>query len=144
LASSAAAGSITTFVETALGSPGICTQLHCDALGAIVAGGYLAQNYQVPGVNTGTEATPVPGPWASPIDPPQATGPLTLNILAFVPVGSPPTGGWPVVVFGHGFTRSKGDLTAIASQMAAAGIATISVDWPLHGDRAVQIYPTGS
>jgi dienelactone hydrolase len=94
---------------------------------------------------------PVPGPWASPLNPEEATAPATLNVLAFRPATAQPAGGYPVVIFGHGITRAKTDLFALASQLAAAGMASVAIDWPLHGDpagpfggRAVQIYPTGS
>ncbi len=48
------------------------------------------------------------------------------------------------MVFGHGLQSQKGASLVIAPALAFAGIATIAVDWPLHGDRAVQIFPNGS
>ncbi len=44
-------------------------------------------------------------------------------------------GPWPVVIFQHGFMRSKEDVFAIAGALAKAGFATIAMDAPLHGDR---------
>jgi hypothetical protein len=45
-----------------------------------------------------------------------------------VPAGTAPKGGWPVAIFGPGFTRSKYDLFLAADLNAARGIATISTD----------------
>jgi len=50
-----------------------------------------------------------------------------------VPKGSGP---FPVVIFQHGITRTKMDALAIADTFAAAGLATVSMDLVLHGDRA--------
>ncbi|MBE0618897.1 MAG: hypothetical protein IH608_13390, partial [Proteobacteria bacterium] len=43
---------------------------------------------------------------------------------------------YPVVVFQHGITRSKEDVLALANTLAGKGLAVISIDAPLHGDRA--------
>ena len=53
--------------------------------------------------------------------------------ILVVPKGSGP---YPVVIFQHGITRTKMDALAIADSFAAAGIATVSMDLVLHGDRA--------
>src|SRR5438874_2900739 len=50
-----------------------------------------------------------------------------------VPAGTPPAGGWPVAVYGPGFTRSDLDLYVTADHLAALGIATISIDPLGHG-----------
>jgi hypothetical protein len=46
-----------------------------------------------------------------------------------------PANGWPVVVFGHGLTRNRNDMLAIANAFASAGIASIGTDVVWHGDR---------
>jgi len=55
--------------------------------------------------------------------------------LLTIPQGAAPAGGWPVVIFQHGFGRSKTDLLAVARSLANAGFAAIAIDAPLHGDR---------
>jgi hypothetical protein len=52
----------------------------------------------------------------------------------FLPSGSPPPAGWPVAIFGHGFTDSKqGAPFAVASSFAFHGIATIAINVVGHG-----------
>lgn len=53
-----------------------------------------------------------------------------------VPRGTAPSGGWPLVVFQHGFGRSKADALAVADALAAAGLATVAFDAVYHGARA--------
>lgn len=57
--------------------------------------------------------------------------PITKKRVGFtliVPLGTPPAGGWPVAIFGPGFTRSKYDLFLAADLNAAKGIATMATD----------------
>jgi len=49
------------------------------------------------------------------------------------PAGTAPAGGWPVAVFGHGFTGSDGNVFLAADLNAAHGIATIATDVVGHG-----------
>ncbi len=52
----------------------------------------------------------------------------------FIPSGPRPTNGWPVAIFGHGFTDSKqGAPFAVASTLAHNGIATIAINVVGHG-----------
>ena len=52
----------------------------------------------------------------------------------FVPSGPRPTNGWPVAIFGHGFTDSKqGAPFAVASVLAHNGIASIAINVVGHG-----------
>lgn len=53
-----------------------------------------------------------------------------------LPVGAPPPAGFPVVIFTHGFARSRADVLFVANAFAAAGFATIAIDAPFHGDRS--------
>ncbi|MDA3922046.1 MAG: hypothetical protein PF501_15410 [Salinisphaera sp.] len=47
--------------------------------------------------------------------------------------GTPPTGGWPVVIFQHGITANRTNMFAVAPALAAAGFVTVAIDLPLHG-----------
>ncbi len=52
----------------------------------------------------------------------------------FIPSGPRPTNGWPVAIFGHGFTDSKqGAPFLVASTLAHNGIATIAINVVGHG-----------
>ncbi len=52
----------------------------------------------------------------------------------FIPSGKRPTNGWPVAIFGHGFTDSKqGAPFAVASTLAHNGIASIAINVVGHG-----------
>jgi hypothetical protein len=57
-----------------------------------------------------------------------------LGFTLFVPAGERPAGGWPVAIFGHGFTDSRfGAPWTVARTMAERGIATISINVVGHG-----------
>lgn len=72
---------------------------------------------------------------------PAKTGDETIPVLLSVPSGAKPAAGWPVVIFQHGFTRSRADLIPMAETFAAAGFAAVSIDLPLHGIAAAADYP---
>lgn len=133
---SIAGGNPEAFLQAALGVD-TCALVGCDKVGDIVAAGFAAPNYQTrrpiaPGGPT------VPGPWSDPVHPAlQSTEKLVA--MAFVPASKAPAAGYPTVVFGHGLTRSREDLVAIGSQLAAAGFASVAIDWVDSGSRAVQI-----
>ncbi|MEA2655110.1 MAG: hypothetical protein QOI23_475 [Chloroflexota bacterium] len=59
---------------------------------------------------------------------PQPVGKQRVGFTLIVPAGVQPAGGWPVAIFGPGFTRSKYDLFLAADLNAAQGIATIATD----------------
>src|SRR5262249_56390540 len=62
----------------------------------------------------------------------QGTNPLEFNLI--IPAGPTPAGGWPVAIFGHGFTDSKqGAPLAVAAIFASRGIATIAINVVGHG-----------
>ena len=68
---------------------------------------------------------------------PQAQGSNELTFQLFVPAGAKPAGGWPVAIFGHGFTDSMyGAPWTVASVFASKGIATISINVVGHGGGA--------
>ena len=66
--------------------------------------------------------------------------PLSSNELVFelfVPSGEKPAGGWPVAIFGHGFTDSMyGAPWTVASVFASQGIATMAINVVGHGGGA--------
>ncbi len=64
--------------------------------------------------------------------PPQGSEDIYFNL--FIPSGPRPTNGWPVAIFGHGFTDSKqGAPFAVASTLAHNGIASIAINVVGHG-----------
>jgi hypothetical protein len=58
-----------------------------------------------------------------------------VDFLMSVPASPAPPGGYPVTIFGHGFTRSRGDMIGIANALAQAGQITIATDVLFHGER---------
>ena len=56
--------------------------------------------------------------------------------VLYLPATPPPAAGYPIAIFGHGFTRSKSDSLALANALASAGRASIAIDQLFHGDRA--------
>jgi hypothetical protein len=64
-----------------------------------------------------------------------------LQFTLFLPQGPAPAGGWPVAIFGHGFTDSKnGAPFAVAGTLARNGIATIAINVVGHGFGAGSTY----
>jgi hypothetical protein len=64
---------------------------------------------------------------------PPVQGKVRNGFALIVPAGVPPAGGWPVAVYGPGFTRSYFDLFVTADLNAGAGIATIATNPLGHG-----------
>jgi hypothetical protein len=97
---------------------------------AVGAGTYVFGSYLAPSWLTGNgdiPQTPTAGTG------PRVQGQAQLPFVAILPAGTAPAGGWPVTIFGHGFTRTDADLFLAASQNAARGIATIATDVVGHG-----------
>ena len=96
------------------------------AVGSLAFGKYASPDYEtadkfIPPVGT-RAGTPVV----------QGTNDIYFNLI--LPAGTPPPGGWPVAIFGHGFTDSKqGAPIAVAASMASHGIATIAINVVGHG-----------
>ena len=67
---------------------------------------------------------------------PAAGTPVPLKTIIAVPAAPPPAGGWPLVVFHHGLTRSRGDSLFIAQALAGSGMVVAAVDAAKHGSRA--------
>lgn len=68
---------------------------------------------------------------------PQVQSDMAVPLLVAVPNANSgwtkPAAGWPVVVFQHGITGDRLQALAIVEAMAAAGLAVVAMDLPLHG-----------
>lgn len=70
---------------------------------------------------------------------PVPTQNLLIPVLITVPNaaskggGTPPAGGWPVLIFQHGITRNREDMFGVADSFADAGFVVAAIDLPLHG-----------
>jgi pimeloyl-ACP methyl ester carboxylesterase len=96
------------------------------SVGRVVFGTYDSPDYETPAKvipATGTlTGTPTP------------QGTNTISYTLFLPAGTEPAEGWPVTIFGHGFTDSKqGAPWAVASSLAHSGIASIAINVVGHG-----------
>ncbi|HKZ07283.1 MAG TPA: Ig-like domain-containing protein [Methylomirabilota bacterium] len=71
-----------------------------------------------------------------------------IHVTLFLPEGSRPAGGWPVAIFGHGFTNDRHVITpAVAGTLARNGIATIAINVVGHGaghDGTLTVMPAGA
>jgi hypothetical protein len=100
-----------------------------------------------------SKAAPLTGSWQAPPFPldatstnvtrynplPVATENLLIPVLLTVPNaksaggGTPPAGGWPLLIFQHGLERSREDMFGVADSFADAGFVVAAIDLPLHG-----------
>jgi dienelactone hydrolase len=115
----------------------LCDALGCDFVGNVIGAGLGNTNFQVLQQNPFSMKADIPGAWSDPVHP-SAQGGNVIRTLAFVPTGTAPAGGWPVVVFGHGLGSRKESLFVFAPQLARAGFASVAIDFVDHGDRAVR------
>ena len=90
-----------------------------------VFGSYLAPSWLRDDVTV--EQTPTQD------DGPAPTGFERLPFVAVLPAGPAPAGGFPVSVYGHGFTRSATDVFLASVANAQAGLATIATNVVGHG-----------
>jgi hypothetical protein len=121
--------------------PVSATHIFPGSIAKIAYGSFASPNYEnssqvIPAVGTLTGVPAV-----------QSVNQLVFTL--FVPAGPSPTGGWPVAVFGHGFTDSmNGAPWVVASSLAHAGIATIAINVVGHGFGSAGTYtvsqPAGS
>jgi hypothetical protein len=101
------------------------------SVGQVAYGKFSSPNYQVAGQYIPATAT---GNSGNPLV--QSTNDLVFQL--FVPAGSKPAAGWPVAIFGHGFTDSMyGAPWTVASVFASQGIATLSINVVGHGGGAL-------
>ena len=97
-----------------------------NAVGRIAFGKFRSPDYEnaarvIPATGTLT-GTPAP----------QGSNDLVFEL--FLPSGPKPAAGWPVAIFGHGFTDSMyGAPWTVASVFASKGIATIAISVVGHG-----------
>jgi hypothetical protein len=112
---------VPTSLNAALGA----LQVFPGSIGTLAFGKFTGQHWQnanvfIPQVPT-TESVPS-----------QGSEDIFFNL--FIPAGPRPTNGWPVAIFGHGFTDSKqGAPFAVASTLAHNGIASIAINVVGHG-----------
>jgi hypothetical protein len=109
------------FVPTpALGVvPGAVGQI---AYGKFHSPSYLTADKYIPATATGSSGHPA------------QQGSNELIFQLHVPAGPKPPGGWPVAIFGHGFTDSMyGAPWTVAAVFASQGIATLAINVPGHG-----------
>jgi hypothetical protein len=105
-------------------------------VGTIAFGSYSSPDYEtpakvIPSVGTLT-GTPVP------------QGVNTVQFSLFLPAGARPAGGWPVAIFGHGFTDWKnGAPPLVAGRLAQNGIASIAINVVGHGGGPLGMYTVG-
>ena len=91
----------------------------------IVFGHFLAPSWLQPDVTIAQTPSRDAGP--------RAVGAAWLPFVAVLPPGTPPSGGWPVAVFGHGFTSSTNAVFPAAATNVTQGIATIATNVVGHG-----------
>ncbi|HJU83360.1 MAG TPA: hypothetical protein VJ600_04050 [Holophagaceae bacterium] len=60
----------------------------------------------------------------------------TIPFLYIAPASAAPAGGYPLVIFQHGITRSKEDALALAQACTGQGRAILAIDLALHGQNA--------
>lgn len=95
-------------------------------IGTVAFGTYTSPDYEnaqgvIPAVGTKTGV-------------PEAQSMNALEFTLWEPAGPAPAGGWPTVIFGHGFTDTKdGAPVAVAGTFARNGLATIAINVVGHG-----------
>lgn len=103
-----------------------------NVVGQIAYGRYRSPNYLAAGQYIPATPTLAGRPQ------PQGTSELVFQL--FVPAGAKPAAGWPVAIFGHGFTDSMyGAPWTVASVLASRGIATLSINVVGHGGGAAGV-----
>ena len=113
-----------------LGDEGGTEEVAVPDVSATGAGSYVFGSFRAPQwINRKSFIPQVP----TGTDGPEVVRAKRLGFVMVLPEGAEPEGGWPVAVFGHGFTRSKADLFLAASQNAARGLATVATDVVGHG-----------
>jgi hypothetical protein len=99
------------------------------AVGQVAYGSFTSPDYQTAGKY-------IPAT-SSQYGQPRPQGSNSLVFQLFVPAGDKPAGGWPVAIFGHGFTDSMyGAPWTVASIFASRGIATLSINVVGHAGGA--------
>jgi len=109
------------------------------AVGKLAFGRFLSPDYETADKYIPAVGTLLGEPVA------QAMAPVYFNL--FLPAGTPPTGGWPVALFGHGMAGDKNSSSfAVAATLAANGFATAVINVVGHGGGSLgtlTAYPAG-
>jgi hypothetical protein len=112
---------VPTSLNAALGA----LQVFPGSISTLAFGKFTGQHWQNAGVF-------IPAVGTRHSVPTQGSEEIFFNL--FIPSGPRPTNGWPVAIFGHGFTDSKqGAPFAVASTLAHNGIASIAINVVGHG-----------
>jgi hypothetical protein len=120
-------GAAPSFTQSFLPTPAL--NVVPGAVGQIAYGKFSSPDYQ-----TAAKYIPATGTLSGQ---PQLQGSNDLTFQLFIPSGAKPAGGWPVAIFGHGFTDSMyGAPWTVASVFASRGIATLSINVVGHGGGA--------
>ncbi len=101
------------------------------AFGLFLSPNYLNTSGPAAGTITtsGTQPVPIPGLLKG-----LTLGFLPVSYHVFLPAGTPPAGGWPMAIYGHGLSDNQfGAPTYIAGTLASQGIATIAMEITGHG-----------
>jgi Bacterial Ig-like domain len=95
-------------------------------ISTVAFGSYQSRDYETPGKFIPAYGTATGTPVVQEMS--------TIGFTLFVPAGAKPVGGWPVAIFGHGFTDSRGGAPwAVASSLASRGLASIAINVVGHG-----------
>ena len=121
-------GTAPSFTDSFLPTPAL--NVIPGSIGQIAFGSYKSPDYE-----TAAKYIPATGTlFGAPV----AQGTNTIQFELFLPAGPKPAGGWPVAIFGHGFTDSMyGAPWTVASVFASRGIATIAINVVGHGGGAL-------
>jgi hypothetical protein len=120
-------GTAPSFANSFLPTPAL--HVVPGAVGQIAYGKYTSPNYQTPAKYIPARPT-LSGQ-------PQPQGTHDIRFQLFTPAGPKPAGGWPVAIYGHGFTDSMyGAPWVVASVFASRGIATVAINVVGHGGGA--------
>jgi len=121
-------GAAPVFTPSFLPTPAL--NVFPGAVGRIAFGKFQSPDYQ-----NAAKVIPATGTL---LGQPQPQGTNELVFELFLPSGARPAGGWPVAIFGHGFTDSMyGAPWTVASTLASQGIATIAINVVGHGGGAL-------
>jgi hypothetical protein len=117
-------GTAPTFTQSFLPTPALAIQP--NSVGTVAYGRFYSPNYMASGRY-------IP-PAATLTGTPQQLGTSLLTVQLFLPAGAKPAGGYPVAIFGHGFSDSiYGGPFTVASTLTAQGIAVASINVVGHG-----------
>jgi hypothetical protein len=97
------------------------TDVRAIAFGRFSAWSFLTPDRVIPATATRAEA-------------PAARGSEDVDVTAYLPSGVMPADGWPVAIFGHGFTNDRHVIpVTVAATMARFGFATLAINVVGHG-----------